>query len=434
MSGLRHGILSTGVGYIIVYSNGDGQEVFRFEVEDIEHTSWGLMATFVVRSRISGVRTLAGQFVTMDRFNMLQGKARMDFAATVARLIRAPHNGAAIDWNLTVDEVVHDVIEQAKKPLDVLDLSKVQPSGPDQFLIPQVIARGKTTLLYAAGGTGKSILAAGMAAAIQTGCSFLDWQVEQANALYLDWETDPGDLSDRVHRVSKGMGLSSAAPVNYINLTQPFRHHQSQLAQVIKERNIGFVILDSVAMASSGGGSNVTDGAVEFFRGLRSFDVAVLAIDHISSDDVKRGKPTSKAMGSVAKGNTARSTFELRETTEEGGPHRVSLRHSKANNTRKFAEVSIVMEWTDDAVRFKRDGYIIPDEPLDIRIMDLLGSGPASASKMAELLGEGEFDIRRYVAELRKDGLVTMDMNTGIYRIAEKGTDAPATLGMEEKE
>jgi hypothetical protein len=424
---LPHRLTSTGAGYVVSYLTPEGQEAVRFEVEDIESARWGMNATMVVRSRIEGSRTLDGQFVTMARIALLSPQSRSGLARDIEKRIRRPSGAAPMDMELMVDEVCQEVIEATKAPLLVTDLSTIKPASTPRFLVPNIVQEDESTILYAAGGSGKSYLALAIAAAVQVGGQFLGRDCERREVLYLDWESKPEQMARRLMLVSRGLGLTSLPPVKYINLIEGFRRHQAGIAQAVAEHGIGFVIIDSVSMATAGEGTgSVTSDAIAFMRGLRALGVTCLLIDHISSDDVKRGKPVNKAMGAVAKGNQARAAFELRDTTEPGSQHHITLRHTKVNDTRRFPDLQMFVDWIGptedeiDRVMFREDkGWVEPEvKPLDIRIIDLLGTAPATPKQLQEMLdGATEFDIRRTIADLKKDGMVAVDPTTGMTRL-----------------
>lgn len=417
-------VLSTGMGYVVTFEE-DGEEIVRFEIEDVERVPWGLSATIVVRSRLVGARALRSDFITMERISLLNARNRTDLARTIDGLIPHPASGMAIDWDRVVDETVMSVVEQEKRPLVTLDLSTVPPVA-QTFVLPVMLPKGKVTILYGAGGSGKSALAAAISVAVQRGTSFLGWQCEPTNVLYLDWETDPGDLADRVGRASRGMGLRDTAAVRYLNLAGPLAYHQQAVAQAVAENDIGMLVIDSVGMATAGArdGGDLAEGAISFFRGLRQLGTTVLAIDHISSEDLKRKGHTSKPFGSVFKVNAARNTFEVRDTTDIGGPKRLTLVHAKSNTGPLQGDISMHVTWDDDQIRFDRSGFAIAKRDVEERVLEVLATGPASPRGLTDLLNEekddpvSEREVREAIHLLRSTKAVTIDPNTGIVRLA----------------
>lgn len=436
-------ITSTGMGHVIVFDDRGEEGVIRFEVEDVERVPWGLAATITARTRITGARTLDGGFLTHERINLLSSRSRRDLASRIEALVPHPAGAGAAEWERVVEQVANLVMAAEKDPPLLIDLSTSTPTREEHYLVPALLPMGKPTILFAPGGTGKSILAAGIAAAVQSGTSFMGWHVEQANVLYLDWETDEGDLANRVAMVSKGLGLRSPAPVGYIHMSGPLERQQAAIANIVAGGAIGLVIIDSVGMATVGAkdGGDQGENAIRFFRSLRALNTAVLAVDHVSSEVLMRkGTGPTKPFGSVYKINSARNTFELRDASEDGGPHRVTLKHQKSNLMRKIEDITIVIDWTEDRVTFRRDTeYVRTVRPLDDRIMGVVTAGPITLRGLVEVLNEepgedrvSEWEVRNEIKTLKAVGLVEIgtDGTVGIPA----GVEPEPDLGLTERE
>jgi DNA replication protein DnaC len=116
------------------------------------------------------------------------------------------------------------------------------------YLVEHILPARKPTILYGAGGVGKSIFAASLAVAVQEGNAFLGKHVEQAEVLYLDWETDEEDIAARVMAAAYGMGLTHMPSVRYSALVRPLEDRVTALARYVAEHNIGLVVIDSVGL------------------------------------------------------------------------------------------------------------------------------------------------------------------------------------------
>lgn len=422
----------TGLGYIFsVRDKASTTELVRFEVTALAKTIWGIAGRVTVRSRITNARIVAGVgagYVTTERLSFLDSRSKDQFAIRLSDLIPAPPGGAAIDWQVVVEELVARVMDAEHRQPVLRDLSEVAPQPRTPHLFPYLLPDAKATILYGAGGTGKSILATALAAAIQSGARFLGWETRQRNVLYLDWETDEGDLAHRNAAASRGLGLSKAAAVRYMALELPLEMEMAHIAATVMENDIGLVVIDSVGMASSQGrdGSDPAEGAINFFRALRMLNAAVLCIDHISGEDQRRGRAgASKPYGSVFKWNSARNAFELVDASENDGKQKVILRHRKANLGPRMGEFLMGVTWseTGDMVRFHREMLAVAEIPLDERILDALATGPASYRQLAELLNvNGRYEpVTEADLRLATRGLigntVTVD-HAGVLRIA----------------
>lgn len=441
---LNMDLTRTGLGYI--FSVLDGQdEILRFEISGMVKTVWGIRGRITVRSRLPGARVvpgMKGNYLTTEVMDFLSGKSRQMFSDRLSTLIPAPPGGAAIDLTLIVEQMVALVMDQEHRVPVTADLSTVQVVAHTPHIYPYFLPEGKTTILYGAGGVGKSAFVAALAAAVQTGTRFLGNPTKQCNVLYLDWETDQGDVAHRIAAASRGIGLTSIAPVKYMALELPLELEMTHIAAAVAEDDIGFVILDSVGMASSQGrdGSDPASGAIEFFRALRILNATVLCIDHISGEDQRRGRAgASKPYGSIFKWNTARNAFEMIEAGEDG---RIILRHRKANLGPKMpgGEVMVKVIWEDitDTVSYRKVVVSEPAVSLVERITDALSTGPASYRNLLDLLNSDqaydlvdEAQVRGASKALLTSDAISVD-NSGVLRLTtrvdikgDENTDAP---------
>lgn len=426
----------TGLGYIcsVTDSLTPEQESVRFEVTAIAKTAWGIRGRITVRSKIATARTVPSQkggYVTTESLDFLSGQSRQRFAERLAELIPAPPGGASIDWPVIVEELVIQIMDAEHKPPVLRDLSTVKATPVTPHIYPYLLPERKATILYGAGGTGKSGFAAALACAVQTGTSLLGARAKQRNVLYLDWETDEGDVAHRIAMASRGLGLTTVAPVRYMALELPLELEMTHIAAAVAENDIGLVILDSVGMASSTGrdGSDPADGAIQFFRGLRILNAAILCIDHISGEDQRKGRAgAAKPYGSVFKWNIARNAFEM----IDAGDDRVILRHRKANLGPKMpgGEMMVSVHWdnTLDRLDYRRVNASPLKEPLEERMVRALETGPASYRTLMEVLNSdqqydlvSEAELRVASRELFRTNSISVD-HAGVIRLTKENT------------
>jgi KaiC/GvpD/RAD55 family RecA-like ATPase len=366
---------------------------------------------------------------------LMNVRARREVAGQMERLIPAPAHIASSDWynwETVVDEVCHLVVAHENRPLEIV---QIEPSMASQtsYLLPGIIPINKPTILYGAGGTGKSIFAASLAVALETGQPFIGLKpTRKVRVLYLDWETEVGDIAHRMNVAARGMGFTHTPRIRYMSLVRPIEDEIGQLATTVAENDIELVIIDSVgmAMSSSRDGADASEGAIRFFRALRQLGCSVLAIDHISGDDVRRGKAgAAKPYGSVYKWNSARNAFELRESRDADayGTH-LTLKHRKSNLGPRLADLNITLDWSDGEVRWTRDDEVIEKDPLDEAILDALVLGPATPRQITDLLLEGghettETEVRIVLKSVLSAGKVTV-LADGSIRLAKPAPDA----------
>lgn len=397
-------ILPTGVGYVYTLDDEEEGEIVRIEVSALRQSKGSPMALLTVRSPLASARKINvgsyRDFVFSHELWLMNVRARREVAAQMERLIPAPAHIPPQDWynwETVVDEVAHLVVAHENRPLEIV---QIEPSMASQtsYLLPGLIPHNKPTILYGAGGTGKSIFAASLAVALETGKPFLGLQpTRRVRVLYLDWETEVGDIANRMNIAARGFGFAHTPRIQYMSLVRPIEDEIGQLATVVAENDIELVIIDSVgmAMSSSRDGADASEGAIRFFRALRQLGCSVLALDHISGDDVRRGKAgAAKPYGSVYKWNSARNAFELREAREPDheGIH-LTLKHRKSNLGPRLSDINITLQWGEGEVRWKRDDEVRERPPLDGLIEDALVLGPATPRQITDLLLEGGHEV-----------------------------------------
>lgn len=425
---MKSTFLPTGLGY--VYTVGDDHDpgLLTIEVTNLRQRAGSSYALLTASTSIATARRIPGTNRVLNaEVWLLSEKSRRDYAESLARLIPAPSGAQALDFGAILEEMAQRVIEQENAPVDVTRLAPATARPTVPFLIEGILPAKKATILYGAGGVGKSIFAATLAVCVQTGTRFLGRATQQAEVLYLDWETDSEDIAGRVESAANGLGLASAPALRYASLVRPIEDRVSALARYVAEEKIGFVIIDSVGMAMSAArdGGDVSETAIRFFRALRALDTAILAIDHVSGDDMRRGKSgASKPYGSVYKWNSARNAFELRERREPDhkGTHLV-LKHRKSNLNQRQSDMNLLLVWEPSKAVFSSE-VVAPTVvmPLPTQIMDVLLTGPASPQKIAELMSDDdnvyhEIDVRRELKGLMGESKVTASAD-GTIRLA----------------
>jgi hypothetical protein len=415
---MKSTFLPTGMGYVYKVGDDFDPELLTIEVTNLRQRAGSSYALLTTSTNIASARRIPGTNRVLNaEVWLLSERSRADYAGSLARLIPAPAGAKALDFGAILEEMAQRVIEQENAPVEVTRLTKAIARQTVPFLIEDILPAKKPTILYGAGGVGKSILAATMAVCVQTGTKFLGKQVQQAEVLYLDWETDEEDIASRVEVVAAGLGLGSAPNLRYSSLVRPIEDRVSALARYVAEEHIGFVIIDSVGMAMSAArdGGDVSETAIRFFRALRALDAAVLAIDHVSGDDMRRGRAgASKPYGSVYKWNSARNAYELRERREPDakGAH-LTLKHRKSNIGSRQPDLHLAALWTEVAVTFIPESVVpVLVMPVAEQILDVLATGPATPRQIADLLSNDdnqyhEIDVRREVKTLMGKRQVT---------------------------
>lgn len=334
-------------------------------------------------------------------------RASFNFSSSTARerlakqLKDRARSGDTIPWSDYLEEFCAAVLEADRSGLPVVTVGRLPAQDAEGYLINPFLPEGKSTIVYAAGGTGKSYLAVLCATAVATGTDILGWTVKQGNVLYLDWETDAHEVDERLKRVALGLGLAEPPEILYRACAGPLDYMAEDLAQVCATNQVKLVIVDSIGMASgtSREGSTAEESAIRLFSALRHLNATVLAIDHVTGEDAAKTGAIHKPYGSIYKVNLARSVWELKgQLAETGQTGHQALFHRKVNKGQLQPAIGLSVAHGEREVVYKREQ--IQDEGLaqglsqTARVIRVLEGGSKSVQDLAEETQISEQSIR----------------------------------------
>lgn len=204
---------------------------------------------------------------------------------------------------------------------------------PKPWIIEELIPDGFPSMIYGAGGMGKSFLSAylGIEACRGgqkfIGCTFPE---EPLNTLIIDYELDEDVQAGRAQKIARGLNLAGIPEnLHYYAPTKPAAKALPEFRGLIKRHDIRFVIIDSW------GGSGVDGGNPEdttaFLTELRNMGIATLILDHQAKSQAGESYDSKTAFGSVYKFNMCRSVFQLSKVGDGKNPMTLCLRHKKSN-------------------------------------------------------------------------------------------------------
>ena len=149
-----------------------------------------------------------------------------------------------------------------------------------------------------------------MASLVSTGTPHGKLYPEHSNVLYLDYEVDQQDMTNRFHALCEGLGVQ-APDLHYRNQFVSVAKDEDRIRDIVAELDIGFVIIDSAAAACGGEPENASIAA-QYWNSLSSLGCTTLTIAHVSKAEAhERG--TSTPYGSVFWRNYARNAWEIKK-------------------------------------------------------------------------------------------------------------------------
>lgn len=243
----------------------------------------------------------------------------------------------------------------ARPPLPWLDLAEWTDQDPPdrQWLVPGLIPDGCVTSLYGDGGSGKTMLALWLMAAMaaRNSTPWLDEKVYGWKSVGLFAEDDGPELTRRLRRISEALGVPfenvarDVTPLPGVGLDTVVASigeygeclitpMMEDLIAKVRETNAGLLVLDYAA-AIFGGNELDRYQVSAFMRRLnaiaRDNQIAILLLGHPSMEGMKGGRGTS---GSTAWRNQARSFLHLTVDDVQDDPEGrtlLTLRHTKSN-------------------------------------------------------------------------------------------------------
>jgi len=269
-----------------------------------------------------------------SKLNLLSNTARNSAAKTCQE-----HFDIGLAWGTFLDDVIRLFREDRKKGNPIHNLKEGRISESSQYIIDPFVIQQQPNLLYGDGGLGKSWFALYLAALVSSGKRHGGLTPEPGACLYLDYEVDRQDMTNRFLALCNGLNID---PPDFYYRKQDLSvvRDRNRLKQLVDSNNIRFVIVDSAA-AACGGEPESANVATAYWNSLRSLNCSTLTIAHVSKAEASE-KGASSPYGSVFWRNYARNAWEIKQGTvyqklrKEFGLTQTKLNSGAGNDPRNF--------------------------------------------------------------------------------------------------
>ena len=337
------------------------------------------------------------------RVNLLSATTR----AALAKQVGSRSN--SFDWTTALERFFLETIALEREGEPWVAVGRLPARQAPPYLMRPFLYESKPSILYGAGGLGKStIIASAIAVALVSGRAPLaSWSVMRTGpVMVLDWEGDPDDWNDSISAIAAGLGIEPPE-LDYRTCRGPLESQIHSIAERAQATGAVCVIVDSAEAAMrSPRESGSDDPAKRFYDALRLIPSAALVIDHVTKAQAEHGG-NGGPIGNVTKSNRARATFELKSAgkdSEDGTRHLIIV-NRKNNLDRAGASEAVAVVREPGIIRIWHEELptvtareLDARMPLWERVRRLLdGHEPMSAPEIVGALGLSTKDPVRSV-------------------------------------
>lgn len=395
-------------GYQVGIPESGGAAMFRFEslqerlhVLQAEVTTWLEMPGFS-REPFSA------------RLNLLSLSNREAYRRQLDEMIPMPKG----IWTILLNRACAMIRKTYAEADASVDLSGISDSSvATRHLIWPVVLEDGPAILFGKGGSAKTYLALRMAASLAKGADFLSQPSQQGGTLFLDYESTAPRIKGRLSRVLAGMEMEwGNLPFIYWPAKgRPLTEIVPALQRKIREAGTRLIIVDSAALAC-GGEPEKAEVAIAYFNALAALEIPSLTLAHVT-----KGEENEYPFGSIFWHNSARATFNVQITHEDGrNVAHVGLFNRKANEERLAPPLGIRLEFNEAKTTFSREELVAGAEDranLGNRIRAALSRGEQSIKQLAETLSLNHAQVRTRLNQMTKDVVRrgTAEDGTGLW-------------------
>jgi len=325
--------------------------------------------------------------------------------SVIADLDRVSERG---DWRQRLTQATVLVLEAYRAGVPIVALGAMEKPAPIAEVLPGVVFESLPTLVYGAGGIGKSQMALAWASALHTGTQVGGLQATQGNVLFLDWETSDRMTWHRNHGLLKASGVEPGSwpdpdhpesgrtgMVFYRFMSGPVWDSVEFLKSEVARLGIKTVVIDSAGPACGGEPENAAP-TLKFFDALRDMSdpkdpVQTIILAHVTHEARKGGR--SSPFGSVFWINLPRNVFELAVSAGQQQNHSdYALHHRKSNTGSLRPPLGFRLTWSEDGcsideLDIRKNAKLVAGLPLGERVgIAISKNGAMSTADLAELL------------------------------------------------
>ena len=282
---------------------------------------------------------------------------------------RRPKEDWGIDHEYWIEEMCALIIDTYREGEPPVLLNDIPDDDSMTFRVEGILPEKQPTLLFADGGSGKSMVACLLAVSVDQGIIDTDIGItaEPGKALYLDWETSAEEISKRVKSIMRGLNLQGNTGIVYRRCSQPLISEVDRILDLCDQHDIQLIVCDSLGLAT-GGALEEADATLQFFNALRMIGRTSLVVSHINK--------AGSNFGSVYANNSARMAWSADGSKNEDSSVNIAMFHKKANNVAKQSPIGWHIQFDEDqrSIIFTRRDIFDTDAAKELSVPALMMS------------------------------------------------------------
>jgi hypothetical protein len=319
--------------------------------------------------------------------------------------------GRDVPWTIIAAKVCDEIEKQIKSHKQDFVATEIEPK-PCTWSVEPFIQEDVVNTIFGMGSGGKTLMS------LHFGRRFCSEHPDGGNILFIDYEDSAGGWKEKLAKITDLAGTPTDLNrfIYYASEQIPLSEQVDKIKDVIKERNIKLVIVDSASVAS---GESTSDekAAVRLISVIRLLKTTCLLIAH-----QRKNEGDKNPIGSIQYENQSRNVWNVKGTQDEKENTiiHIAITHTKANNTYKRKEpYGFRIEYTDTAIRITQESalpYFEEKYTILQKIQKLLrDEGEFNTKGVAESLGITTNVANKNLSNGKNKGLFSN--NNGLWSI-----------------
>ena len=305
-----------------------------FRAERISESLERISAEISVSMDIPSDRGVRRERILWSRASLLDDRSKDAFVQSLEHATE-DKSLRPISYDEVTSEAFGCIISAHREGESVEELTNMSTATGRVFHLRPLLLSKVPNLIWAQGGSFKSYFAQLCCVMTDRGYSDFGMHVKSpAKCLYLDYEESLDTFHRRIMAIQRGLGFPNpeTSGILWKKMYQPFASSIEEISKIIRDRQIEFVVIDSMNPAL--GGMSIDSQSVEkFFEALGVLNTTSLILDHANRSHESNASGTPAIYGSAFKYNRSRMVYEIRKKQESlSGEIQVVLYHRKTND------------------------------------------------------------------------------------------------------